>query len=365
MSCLVLKSEQPIYNSVLKPLGGVFDLAGKQERITELEDITAAPEFWNNPEQAQRMSRELNHLHKTVEEWDSLQTRLADLAEFCALAAEDQGLETELDHELNELTHVLEQKEFLLVLDGKYDAGDAILAIHAGAGGTEAQDWAEMLLRMYLRWCDRRGFQSDIVDRTEGDTAGVKSVTVEVQGDFAYGYLRAEVGTHRLVRLSPFDAGNRRHTSFAKVEVIPSLTLDMDFEIKRTDLHIDTFRSSGAGGQHMQKNDTACRITHKPTGIVVSCQNERSLTQNKEQAMKVLRGKLYALEQEKLEAERMRLKGENIQADFGSQIRNYVLHPYNLVKDLRTQIETGKTTAVLDGDIDMFMEEWLKHQIGV
>ena len=311
------------------------------------------------------VARELNGLRKIVEDWDDLQTRLADLREFCVLAAEDPELETELDSELDEVEHILAQKEFLLALGGQYDSGDAMVAIHAGAGGTEAQDWADMLLRMYLRWCDRRGFQSEIVDRTEGDTAGVKSVTLEVKGDYAYGYLRSEAGTHRLVRISPFDAGNRRHTSFAKVEIIPSLDLDIDFEIKRADLQIDTFRSSGAGGQHMQKNDTACRITHKPTGIVVSCQNERSLTQNKEQAMKVLRGRLYAMEQEKLDAERARLKGEHVQADFGSQIRNYVLHPYNLVKDLRTQLETGKTAAVLDGDIDMFMEEWLKHQIGL
>ncbi len=349
----------------MKSPGGVFDLAGKQTRIEELEEAAASPAFWNDPDRARVASRELNDLRKVVEDWNTLQSRLTDLAEFGPLAADDPGLETELDSELDELEHTLERKEFLLVLSGQYDSGDAMVAIHAGAGGTEAQDWADMLLRMYLRWCDRRGFQSEIVDRTEGDTAGVKSVTVEIKGAYAYGYLRSEAGTHRLVRISPFDAGNRRHTSFAKVEVIPSLDMDIDFEIKRTDLQIDTFRSSGAGGQHMQKNDTACRITHKPTGIVVSCQNERSLTQNKEQAMKVLRGRLYAMEQEKLEAERARLKGDHVEADFGSQIRNYVLHPYNLVKDLRTQMETGKTTAVLDGDIDLFMEEWLKHQIGL
>ena len=311
------------------------------------------------------LSQELSGLQKTVQDWDAMQSRLSDLHEFCSLTEEDPSLEAELNDELEDLESIFAQKEFLLALGGKYDTGDAIIAIHAGAGGTEAQDWAEMMLRMYLRWCDRRGFQSEIVDRTEGDTAGLKSVAFEVRGEYAYGYLRSEAGTHRLVRISPFDAGNRRHTSFAKVEVIPSLDFDIDFEIKRADLQVDTFRSSGAGGQHMQKNDTACRITHKPTGIVVSCQNERSLTQNKEQAMKVLRGRLYAIEQEKLEAERARLKGENIEADFGTQIRNYVLHPYNLVKDLRTQIETGKTAAVLDGEIDIFMEEWLKHQIGV
>lgn len=300
-----------------------------------------------------------------MSDWDELAEQVADTVELAAMADGDEELIQELDAELTALHQRFQQMEFLLALGGKYDQGDALVSIHAGAGGTEAQDWADMLLRMYLRWCDRRSYRYDIVDRTEGDTAGVKSVTIEIEGDYAYGYARSEAGTHRLVRISPFDAGNRRHTSFAKVEVLPSLDNDIDIEIKSSDLLIDTFRSSGAGGQHMQKNDTACRITHKPSGIVVSCQNERSLTQNKEQALKVLRGRLHALEQEKLDAERARLKGENVQADFGSQIRNYVLHPYNLVKDLRTQHQTGNTSAVLDGDLDEFMEEWLKQQIGL
>lgn len=323
------------------------------------------PGFWNDQAKARIKSRELDSLRKTVEGWDNLRQQVNEVIELAELAEDDSELLAELDEELADAGEAFERQEFLLSLGGQYDAGDALVSIHAGAGGTEAQDWADMLMRMYLRWCDRRAFHHAIVDRTDGEAAGVKSVTLEVKGDYAYGYLQAERGTHRLVRISPFDAGNRRHTSFAKVEVIPSLDTDIEIEIKPTDLLIDTFRSSGAGGQHMQKNDTACRITHKPTGIVVSCQNERSLTQNKEQALKVLRGKLHAMEQEKIDRERARLKGENIQADFGTQIRNYVLHPYNLVKDLRTQVETGNTGAVLDGDLDRFMKEWLKHQIGL
>ncbi len=281
------------------------------------------------------------------------------------MLAEDPDSLAQLAQDLAAAGESLDQEEFYLTLGQQYDRGDGIIAIHAGAGGTEAQDWAEMLLRMYLRWSERRGFQTEIIDRTEGETAGLKSVTVEIGGDYVYGYLRSEAGTHRLVRISPFDSGNRRHTSFAKVEVVPSLDTDIDIDIKSSDLQIDTFRSSGAGGQHMQKNDTACRLTHKPSGIVVSCQNERSLTQNKEQALKVLRGKLHAIEAEKIAAEKARLRGDNVQADFGTQIRSYVLHPYQLVKDLRTGMETGRTGDVLDGDLDPFMEAWLKQQIGL
>ena len=297
--------------------------------------------------------------------WVDLQGQVQEILELSDLMEDDPSSLEELEQDLNIASDALANEEFLLTLSGQYDSGDGIVSIHAGAGGTEAQDWAEMLLRMYLRWSERRGFKAEIIDRTEGETAGVKSVSVEVGGDYAYGYLRSEAGTHRLVRISPFDSGNRRHTSFAKVEIVPSLDTDIAIEIKTSDLQIDTFRSSGAGGQHMQKNDTACRITHKPSGIVVSCQNERSLNQNKEHALKVLRGKLHAIEQEKIETERARMRGENVQADFGAQIRSYVLHPYQLVKDIRTQLETGRTADVLDGDLDAFMEEWLKHQIGL
>ncbi len=333
--------------------------------MDELEKVVTEPGFWEDPQRARATSKELDQLQKTLATWDDLQHQVREILELGELLAAEPDSLAQLEQDLAAASQSLDKEEFYLTLGQRYDRGDGIISIHAGAGGTEAQDWAEMLLRMYLRWSERRGFKTEILDRTEGEAAGVKSVTVEISGDYVYGHLRSEAGTHRLVRISPFDSGNRRHTSFAKVEVVPSLDTDIDIDIKSSDLQIDTFRSSGAGGQHMQKNDTACRITHKPSGIVVSCQNERSLTQNKEQALKVLRGKLHAIEEEKIEAERARLRGDNVQADFGTQIRSYVLHPYQLVKDLRTGVETGRTGDVLDGDLDPFMEEWLKQQIGL
>jgi peptide chain release factor 2 len=271
---------------------------------------------------------------------------------------------TELEAEADELAAAYQQGEFSLALGGPHDADPGIISIHAGAGGTEAQDWAQMLLRMYLRWAEKRGFKTTITDMTEGEEAGIKSVTVEIDGPYAYGYLKAEKGTHRLVRLSPFDSANRRHTSFAKVEVVPVLNEDIDIVINPKEIEIEVYLSGGAGGQNVQKNATAVRIRHLPTGLVVTCQNERSQTQNRESAMRVLRGKLYDIEQERLDEEKSRLRGENVQANFGAQIRSYVLHPYQLVKDLRTDVETGNTGAVLDGEIDMFIEAWLKQQVG-
>ncbi|RME42685.1 MAG: peptide chain release factor 2, partial [Chloroflexi bacterium] len=242
---------------------------------------------------------------------------------------------------------------------------DAILAIHAGAGGTESQDWAQMLLRMYLRWAQNHGYRTEVIDQTEGEEAGIKSVTVQVSGRYAYGYLKAERGVHRLVRLSPFDASNRRHTSFALVEVMPLIDDDIEIEIDPNDLRIDTFRASGAGGQHVNKTSSAVRIVHEPTGIVVQCQNERSQLQNRETAMRVLRARLLELELEKREEEQARLKGEHVDAGWGNQIRSYVLHPYQMVKDHRTGYETGKAQAVLDGDLDPFILAYLKSQVGV
>jgi peptide chain release factor 2 len=281
------------------------------------------------------------------------------------MAEDDPSLLTELEQETDSLEQEYRQGEFALALSGTHDADAAIISIHAGAGGTEAQDWAQMLLRMYLRWAEKRGFKTSITDMTEGEEAGIKSVTVEMDGAYAYGYLKAEKGTHRLVRLSPFDSNNRRHTSFAKIEVMPALDEDIEVEINPKDIEIEVYLSGGAGGQNVQKNATAVRIRHLPTGIVVTCQNERSQTQNRESAMRVLRGKLYEIEQERLAEEKAKIKGENVQANFGTQIRSYVLHPYQLVKDLRTDVETGNTTAVLDGDLDAFMEAWLKQQVGV
>jgi len=323
-----------------------------------------APDFWDDQQGAQAKMQELSALRETVEVWNSLYQRASDALELLAMADDDPGLLTELEQEADALEKEYDRREFSLALGGKHDRDDAIISIHAGAGGTEAQDWAQMLLRMYLRWAETRGYKTTITDMTEGEEAGIKSVTVEIDGEYAYGYLKAEKGTHRLVRLSPFDSGNRRHTSFAKVEVMPAIDEDIEIEIDPKDIQLDVFLSGGAGGQSVQKNATAVRLRHLPTGIIVTCQNERSQVQNRESAMKVLRGKLYALEQERLEEEKARLKGQNVQADFGRQIRSYVLHPYQMVKDLRTDVETGNTTAVLDGDLDPFIEAWLKQQVG-
>jgi peptide chain release factor 2 len=276
----------------------------------------------------------------------------------------DESMYEELTAEADQLEAIVERLAFRAKLSGKYDAEDAYLAIHAGAGGTDAQDWAEMLLRMYLRWAERRGFKVEIVDQMPGDEAGIKSATLSIQGDYVYGYAKSERGVHRLVRLSPFDSANRRHTSFSLVEVWPDVQEDVDIEVDEKDLQIDTFRSSGAGGQNVQKNETAVRITHLPTGVVVSCQNERSQTQNKERAMQVLKMRLLDLERQKQEEEFAELKGEHVSAGWGNAIRSYVLHPYKIVKDTRTGHEVGNTQAVLDGDLDGFMEAYLASTVG-
>ena len=308
--------------------------------------------------------QELSGLQTQVNAWDALRRRAADALELHAMAEEEPDLLTELGGEADALSAELEQREFDLALGGKYDRGGAIIGIHAGAGGTEAQDWAQMLLRMYLRWAEKKGYKTEITDMTQGEEAGIKSATIEVYGAYAYGYLRAEKGTHRLVRISPFDSGARRHTSFAKLEVLPIIDDDIEIEIDPNSIRMDVFLSSGAGGQNVQKNATAVRLFHEPSGIVVTCQNERSQTQNRELALKILRGKLYEIEQEKIAQERARIKGNNVNADFGTQIRSYVLHPYQMVKDLRTDAETGNPSAVLDGDLDMFIQAWLKMQVG-
>ena len=339
-------------------------MTAKAEQVAALEKESIESGFWDDQNQAQKKMQELSTLRDSVQLWNGIYRRASDALELAEMAEDEPDMLADLDREAGELERALEKREFQLALSGKYDSGGAILGIYAGAGGTEAQDWTEMLLRMYLRWAERRGFKTTITDMTQGEEAGIKSVTVEIEGPFAYGYLRAEKGTHRLVRISPYDSNSRRHTSFAKVEAMPILDEDIEVEIHANDLKMDTFLSSGAGGQSVQKNATAVRLLHIPTGIVVTCQNERSLTQNRESAMKVLRGKLYEIEQEKIAEEKAKLKGKNVQADFGSQIRNYVLHPYQMVKDLRTDVETGNPSAVLDGDLDEFMETWLKQQVG-
>jgi peptide chain release factor 2 len=305
----------------------------------------------------------LADLESEVSLWNELEQRTADALELLALD-EDEELLKDIQIESSKLERQLSRLEFRLLLSGPNDRADAILSIHAGAGGTEAQDWAEMLLRMYLRWAESRGFATEIWDLVRGTEAGTKSATVMVNGTHAYGYLKAERGVHRLVRLSPFDEAHRRHTSFALVEVVPDVGEEIEISIEPDDLRIDFYRASGAGGQHVQKNSTAVRITHVPTGIVATCQNERSQVQNREMAMKILRARLYDAELQKQEEEQARLKGKHISAGWGNQIRSYVLHPYRMVKDLRTNHETGDASAVLDGDLDPFIEAYLKDALG-
>lgn len=293
--------------------------------------------------------------------WQSLRQRISDALELSQL--QDESLRNELEPETSALEAEVEKRELLAMLSGKHDHGDALLAIHAGAGGTDSQDWAQMLQRMYLRWCESRGYETDIIDLTEGEEAGIKSITIAVNGNYAYGYLRPEKGVHRLVRLSPFDAAHRRHTSFALVEVLPQVEDDDEITIIPDDIQLDVYRSSSAGGQNVQKNATAVRITHIPTGIVVTCQNERSQTQNRENAMRVLKARLLVLKQQEQEQQLAALRGEYTKAEWGSQIRSYVLHPYQMVKDHRTNYEVGNTQAVLDGDIDGFIEAYLKSKL--
>ena len=334
--------------------------------MTDLEKRSLAPEFWNNPQQAQQDMRRLAELRDTVESWKSFQSRAQSLLELVQMAQEedDSSIEATLDEEASSLESELRRLEFDIVFSGEYDNRTAILALHAGAGGTESQDWAQMLLRMYLRWAERKGFKGRILDSSPGEEAGIKSALVEVQGRLAYGYLKTEHGVHRLVRISPFDASRSRHTSFALVEVLPEAEGDIEVEINADDLRIDTFGAGGHGGQNVQRNATAVRITHLPTNIVVTCQNERSLTQNRETAMKVLRARLMEIEVKKRAEEQAKLKGERVSAEWGSQIRSYVLHPYKMVKDHRSGYESTDPNAVLDGDIDALLEAYLIATVG-
>jgi len=301
-------------------------------------------------------------LRDEVESWQSLHQRILDANELSQL--NDESLMPDLQHEVEDIEKELSRREFNAMLSGKYDSNDALLAIHAGAGGTDSQDWTEMVQRMYLRWAEKRGFVTEILDSTAGEEAGIKSVTISIEGPYAYGYLRPEKGVHRLVRLSPFDAAHRRHTSFALVEILPQVEDDPDVVINTNDLRIDTYRSAGAGGQNVQKNDTAVRITHIPSGIVVTCQNERSQVQNKENAMRVLRARLSELKRLEKADQIAELKGEFTKAEWGSQIRSYVLHPYQMVKDHRTNFEVGNALAVLEGDLDGLIEAYLSANIG-
>ncbi len=344
--------------------GGIFDLAAKRATLTELDRQVAAPNLWDDPDRAREVMRRHRRVQDEVDLWDELDTQADDVVGLVELLdPDDPDLQQEVASEVAALENRLASLEFQLLLGDEYDEHDAFLTVQSGAGGTESQDWAEMLLRMYSRWADSRSFAPDVVDISHGEEAGIKSATLRASGRYAYGYLKAERGVHRLVRLSPFDASNRRHTSFARVDVVPVLEDVDEVAISPEDLRVETFRASGAGGQYVNKTDSAVRIRHEPTGIVVSCQNQRSQHQNREVAMEMLGARLLERQIAEREAEQARLRGEQAAVDFGSQIRSYVLHPYRQVKDLRTGLEVGNTDAVLDGALDPFIEAWLRSSI--
>ncbi|MEX0786843.1 MAG: peptide chain release factor 2 [Dehalococcoidia bacterium] len=343
-----------------------LDVAALEDQAQQLEQESARPGFWDDQQAAQDTMKRLAEHNATIERWRGLEHRAAEARELVGLAESepDAELAADLEREVAALLAELDQHELELTFAGPYDGRDAILAIHAGAGGTESQDWAEMLLRMYLRWAEARGFQTNVLDVMPGEEAGIKSATVEVRGQLAYGYLQAERGVHRLVRLSPFDADHARHTSFALVEVLPEARSAAEVKIGPEDLRIDIYRASGHGGQHVQKNATAVRITHLPSGLVVTCQNERSQSRNKESALKVLEARLLVQELERQAEQRSKLKGEHVAAGWGNQIRSYVLHPYKMVKDHRTDFEVSDAEGVLEGDLDPFMMAYLKSKMG-
>ena len=344
----------------------VFDIPKLEQQAKQLEETSAQPGFWDDGIAAQATMKRLSSLNTRVETWRGLERRSGDAGELIELATADgdEGLTEDLQQEVDGMVAELDKLELELTLSGPYDRRDAILAIHAGAGGTESQDWAEMLLRMYLRWADKQGFETSVLDSTAGEEAGIKSATIEVRGELAYGYLTSERGVHRLVRLSPFDSDHSRHTSFALVEVLPEAESAAEVKIEPDDLRIDIYRASGHGGQHVQKNSTAIRITHLPTGLVVICQNERSQSRNKESALKVLEARLLEKEVERQAEKREKLKGEHVTAGWGNQIRSYVLHPYKMVKDHRTDFEVSDAEGVLEGDVDPFITAYLKSKIG-
>jgi peptide chain release factor 2 len=333
-------------------------------RLSEIEEEMASPDFWNDHKKAQALSSERNHLEDEINAIESVRQKIEDAEVLLEMAEEegDEALVEEVEELIGGLFKTLDRLEVKKVLSGEFDKNNAILTVHAGAGGTESCDWAEMLMRMYVRWAERKGFQVEVLDLQENEEAGIKSATLLVKGPYAYGLLKSEHGTHRLVRISPFDANARRHTSFCGVIVVPEIDDDIEVEIRDEDIRVDTYRASGAGGQHVNKTDSAVRITHLPTGIVVTCQSERSQIQNRQRAMKILKARLYELERRKREEKIAQAKGEHKEIAWGNQIRSYVFQPYRLVKDHRTGVETSNVDAVMDGEIDLFIEAYLKQK---
>ncbi len=339
--------------------GGIFDLESKIKSIEELKKLTLSENFWNDNESAATTLKKISNIEKDVQMWEDLNQKHGDLEVLIEFMDAGESTPKEVESELNDFSSLIREQELKLTLGAPEDIENAILTIHPGAGGTESQDWANMLYRLYDRWVEKKGFSQKILDFQPGDEAGIKDVTIEVKGDYAYGLLKAEAGVHRLVRISPFDSNSRRHTSFASVFIYPSVEENIEIDINPNDLRIDTYRASGAGGQHVNKTDSAIRITHLPSGIVVQCQNERSQHKNKSQAMKVLKARLYKLELEKENESAKELASQKKEIGWGSQIRSYVFHPYNMVKDHRTKEETSNIQGVMDGDIDRFIQTFL------
>ena len=344
----------------MKILGGIFDLEKVENDIKKLEEQTFEVDFWNR-KYSQDILKEITNLKKITDEYiylNSMYEEIQMILEFIEMG--DNSFESDLEEKINILENEIDNLKIKLLLDEKYDSNNAILTINSGAGGTEACDWAEMLYRLYDRWANKKDFKVEILDSLVGEEAGLKSITLNIRGNFAYGYLKGEKGVHRLVRISPFDSNARRHTSFAAINVMPEIEDDIEINIKTEDLKIDTYRASGAGGQHVNTTDSAVRITHLPTNTVVTCQNERSQLKNRETAMKILKSKLFEIEMEKKEKEMANLKGVDSKIEWGSQIRSYVFQPYKMVKDHRTKAEEGNVEKVMDGDIDLFINEYLK-----
>lgn len=353
------------WRSVSKNLGGLFDLDLKQEMIANFEEKMAMPDFWDDNERAQSIISELNAVKSVVEQYERLNNDQEELQMMLELAEEekDEAMQTEVADGVSKLTERVAAFELQLLLNQPYDRLNAIVELHPGAGGTESQDWGLMLYRMYTRWAEKKGFKVEVLDYQDGDEAGIKSVTMLIKGYNAYGYLKAEKGVHRLVRISPFDSAGRRHTSFASCDVMPEIDDNIEIEVRSEDLKVDTYRASGAGGQHVNKTESAIRITHIPTGIVVACQQERSQIANRDRAMKMLKSKLYERKIEEQMKELAEIRGVQSDIAWGSQIRSYVFHPYSMVKDHRTGVETGNVGAVMDGDLDAFIDGYLRSQI--